>query len=255
LVMFGSLMGLVRSPGALVAGLVSLIAFSLFFSFIYWGFYRHQALWLVFLVSLYWIMSATGAKSKPRHPRRLQSLVGPASAIGSGLMIFLVALQVPKGFQAIADAALDRPPLSRSSEFAAFVSRRADLQDAIVIADPDFLLEPLPYYIRNRTYLMREERFGRFVRFTKNARLSLDLNDILVTAGKLRVQSGKPILILMAQRLDPARPAQVHNEGYNWQLHTTPEQVRAFLTSTQLLARFAPAVSDESFDVYLFDRP
>jgi hypothetical protein len=255
LVMFRSLMGLVRSPGALVAGLVSLIAFSLFFSFIYWGFYRHQALWLVFLVSLYWIMSATGAKSKPRHPRRLQSLVGPASAIGSGLMIFLVALQVPKGFQAIADAALDRPPLSRSSEFAAFVSRRADLQDAIVIADPDFLLEPLPYYIRNRTYLMREERFGRFVRFTKNARLSLDLDDILVTAGKLRVQSGKPILILMAQRLDPARPAQVHNEGYNWQLHTTPEQVRAFLTSTQLLARFAPAVSDESFDVYLFDRP
>jgi hypothetical protein len=254
-VMFGSLLGLVRSPGALVAGLVSLIAFSFFFVIIHTGFYRHQALWLVFLVSLYWIVSATGAKSEPRYPRRLQSLVGPASAVGSGLMVLLVVLQVPNGFRAIADAALDRPPVSGSSEFAALVSRRADLRDAIVIADPDFLLEPLPYYIRNRTYLMREERFGRVVRFTKNARLCLNLDDILATARKLRVESGKPVLILLAQRLDPARPTQLHNEGYNWQLHTTPEQVRGFLTSTQLLARFALAKKDESFDVYLFDRP
>jgi hypothetical protein len=255
LVMFGSLLGLVRSPGALVAGLVSLIAFSLFFVVIHVGWYRHQALWLVFLVSLYWIVSATGSKSAPRYPRRLQSLVGPASAVGSRLMVLLVALQLPNGFRAIADAALDRPPFSRSSEFAALVSRRADLQDAIVIADPDYLLEPLPYYIRNRTYLMREERFGRVVRFTKNARLSLNLDDILATAGKLRVESGKPVLILLAQRLDPARPTQLYNEGYNWELHTTPEQVRGFLASTQLIARFALAKTDESFDVYLFDRP
>jgi hypothetical protein len=102
---------------------------------------------------------------------------------------------------------------------------------------------------------MREERFGRVVRFTKNARLCLNLDDILATARKLRVESGKPVLILLAQRLDPARPTQLHNEGYNWQLHTTPEQVRGFLTSTQLLARFALAKKDESFDVYLFDRP
>src|SRR5262245_20941506 len=255
LLMFGSLLGLVRSPGALIAGLVSLIALSLFFVVIYPGSYRHQALWLVFLVSLYWIDCATGAKLAPGYPRRIQSLVEPVSAIGSGLMLFLVMLQVPNGFRAIADAAVGNPPLSRSSEFAALVSRRADLQDAIVIADPDFLLEPLPYYLTNRTYLMREQRFGSVVRWTKNARLSLNLDDILATARKLRIESGKPVLILLGQRLDPDQPAQIHNEGYNWQLRTTPAQVRSFLTSTQLLARFAIARSDESFGVFLFDRP
>ena len=226
LVMFGSLLGLVRSPGAFVAGLVSLIGLSLFFVLIYGGAYRHQALWLVFMLSLYWIVSETGAKSARCYPRQFQSLVGPATAVGTGLMVLLVALQLPKGVEAMADAVLDRPPLSRSSDFAELVSRRADLKDAIVIADPDFLLEPLPYYLPNRTYLMREERFGKVVRFTKNARLSLSLDDILATAERLRAESGKPILILLAQRLDADRPTQLHKEGYNWQLHTTPEQVR-----------------------------
>src|SRR6185312_9468532 len=45
LVMFGSLLGLMRSPGALIAGLTALVAFALFFAVVYVGYYRHEALW------------------------------------------------------------------------------------------------------------------------------------------------------------------------------------------------------------------
>jgi len=253
LIMFGCLLGLVRSPAAFVAGLAGLIGLSLFFVTFYGGSYRHQALWLAYLVSLYWIVLARGAEPGPHFPRRLGPIARPASAVGFALFVLLLALQIPGGMQAIADAALGRPPLSRSRDFAAFVSTRADLKDAIIIADPDFIVEPLAYYLPNRTYLMREERFGNVVRYTKNARRYLSLEDILATAGKLRAESGQPVLILLAHRLDPSRPGRNIREGYSWNFLVTPELVQRFLASTRLIARFAPAKTDESFDVYLFD--
>ena len=77
-----------------------------------------------------------------------------------------------------------------------------DLKNATIIADPDFLLEALPYYIGNPTYLMREQRFGNVTTFTKNALLNLDLDDILNVARKLNQERGEPVIILMAQTLD-----------------------------------------------------
>jgi hypothetical protein len=254
LVMFGSLLGLIRSPGAFIATLTALIALSLFFTIVYPGGYRHQALWLAFLLSMYWITRARKVESELRAPLCFKSLMGPASAIGSALMVLLVAIQVPSSVKAIADIALGSQPLSRARDLGAFVATHNDLQDAIIIADPDFLVEALPYYIHNPTYLMRERRFGNVVKFTNKARLSIDLGDILATARALRAESGKSVLILLYQKLDPSRP-QIYHEGFNWNLLTTPEQVRDFLASTRFLARFAPALSDESFDVYLFDQP
>jgi hypothetical protein len=252
LVMFGSLLGLIRSPGAFIAGLAALIALSLFSFNISWGAYRHEALWLVFLVSMYWITRARNVEAEPCVPVRFKPLAGPVSSIGSALMVLLVALQVPDGVKEIARSAFDYPPLSRARDFGALVAARSDLQDAIIIADPDFLLEALPYYINNRTYLMREQRFDNVSKFTMKARLSIDLGDILLTAKTLRAKSGKPIVILLQQSLDPSQP-QIYHEGYNWKLLTTPEQVRGFLTSTRLIARFAPASRDEGFDVYVLD--
>jgi hypothetical protein len=251
-VMFGSVLGLIRSPGAFIATLTALIALSLFFATVYGGEYRHQALWLVFLVSMYWITRARNTETELRIPARIKCLLGPASAVGSALMVLLVAIQAYSGVETITGNMFGGPPMSRARDLSALVTTRSDLQDAIIIAEPDFLLEALPYYIHNRTYFTREQRFGNVVKFTSKARLSIDLEDILATARTLRAASGKPILILLSEKLDPSQP-QIYYEGYNWKLSSTPEQVRDFLTSTRHLARFAPALSDESFDVYLLN--
>src|SRR5262249_3041028 len=253
LAMFGSLLGLIRSPGAFIAGLTALITLSLFFATIYPGGYRHHALWLVFLVSMYWITRANNNAIELRIPDRFKSLADPASAIGSTLMVLLLALQVYSGVSAVAGTAFGAPPWSRAHEFSAFVAGRSDLQDAIIIADPDVLVETLPYYIHNRTYLIRERRFGNVSKFTMKARLAIDLDDILATAKTLQAEKDKPILILLHQTLD-ASQSRIYYEVYNWSLLTTPEQVRHFLSSTRFIARFAPALTDESFDVYLFDQ-
>jgi hypothetical protein len=158
-------------------------------------------------------------------------------------------------FSVIADAAFNGMPQSRSRDFSYFLKDRPNLKDAIIIADPDYLLEALPYYIDTPLYLMREQRFDNVVTFTNKALLNLNLDDILNVAERLNRERGKPVVILMAQRLHPGQPAKVYREGYNWTLSATSDQVRRFLTSTQLLVHFGPASSDESFDVYLFAQP
>jgi hypothetical protein len=252
LIVLGSTLALVRSPGAFLAALAALVAFSFFFFVVSWGGYRHQGLWLFFLVSLYWIVQARGAATEPCIPVSWKSFVTQASAIGSAVMVLLVAQQVPAGLKEVALNLSGAPPRSRARDLGALIAARRDLQAAIIVADPDTLIEALPYYIDNRTYLLREQRFGNVIRFTSRARLSIELDDVLVTAKRLHSESGKPILILLHQQLDPTQP-RIYQEGYNWILRTTPEAVRNFLAATRIIAQFAPASTDESFGVYLLD--
>jgi hypothetical protein len=253
-IMFGSTLGLVRRRGAVLAAVAALIGFSLFFKIIYPGFYRHEALWLVFLISLYWIAGARSARRTadpaPLPTPRIQSV----SAIGSTLFLLLVALQAPTTILMVAEETGFGPPLSRSRDLAALITQRPELRDAVIIADPDYMLEPLPYYIANQTYLMREQRFGNVVKFTRHARLRLDLDDILADARRLHRDTGKPIVILLKQKIDPSQPSRAYREGLNWELVTTPAQVRAFQAATRHVAGFGPALSDESFEVYVFDQ-
>lgn len=250
LLIFGSTLGLVRRPSAFIAAMAGLVGFSMFFTFLYQGGYRHDALWLVFLISLYWIAGSKNQSKEIPLPVRLKPLVRPVSAIGFMLFLVMITLQVPKSLAEIYRAANQGLPLSRSRDLGILMKKHPELHDAIIVADPDFLVEPLSYYIQNQTYLMREQRFGNVVFFTNKARLQLSLDDILSNARSLHQETNRSVIILLNQRLNPSLSAQIYKEGYNWRLITTPEQVRTFQASTNLIESFAPASTDESFDVY-----
>jgi hypothetical protein len=248
IVLFGSTLGLVRIRGIFVAALATLIGFSVFFLFIYPGDYRHQALWLNFLICGYWIAAD---KSHPPEPVPVQPSLRRAAAIGTGLFVVLLAIQVPIGVTSVLAATRDGPPLSCSRDLGAFIHSRPDLKGAILIADPDFLLEALPYYVSNPTYLMREQRYGNVVVWTRQARLRLTLGDVLGTARRLQHETNKPVVILLGNPLDPLLPARVYHEAYTWEFSTTPEQELAFVGATQLIGSFPRARTNEHFDAYL----
>ena len=52
--------GLIGQPAALAAALTGLVALSVLFQIVYPGGYRHQGLFVVFLMTLYWIVLASG---------------------------------------------------------------------------------------------------------------------------------------------------------------------------------------------------
>jgi hypothetical protein len=246
-VLFASVAGLARRPAAVVASLVALVGLSVLFNFVYAGFYRHQGLWLIFLVAMYWIVGQGAAGDGIRGKGGLQGL-------GLACFAVLLLLQVAVGLQKTVPIALGSAPESRSRELAQLIRRSPELQNATILADPDYLVEALPYYLPNRTYLPREQRFGSVVHFTHKARLDLYLQDILDDARRLRRETGEPVVVLLHERLDPAVPVRAIHEGYNWRLWTSPGQVQTFLAATRRIARFEPVCcNDESYDVYVLD--
>ena len=249
--LFGSTLGLIRRPAIFLAALVTLAGMSVLFKFVYPGSYRHEALWLSFLIGCYWIATVKPSPADPPIPSGLRRLLLPVSTLGWTLFVVLVAIQVPIGCANVAGALRDGPPLSRSRDLGVLIRRRPDLRDAVLIAEPDYLLESLPYYMSNPTYLMREQRFGNVVTWTRKARLQLSLGDVLANARSLRSETNRPVLILMAHPLDPGERARVFREGYAWTFVAAPREARDFLAATQLIERFPKALVDESFDVYL----
>jgi hypothetical protein len=204
-------------------------------------------LFLVWLVAMYWL-AALGRGGEWPVRWRIAERIGSAARLGAAAFVALLALQLPDSFAAAAND-FAGIPASRSRDLGALL-RREHLLDATLIADPDVLLEPLPYYAPNPIFLLRERKFGSVARFTRHARVELSLGDMLADARTLRARTRRPVVILLHHGLDDSRPVTV-SEGYLGIFSATPEQVRAFRSETRKLATLAPATSDEIYDVYL----
>ena len=209
--MIGATFGLIERKGALLACLASLACLSVFFRLVYPGDYRHEATWLAFVIAMYWIC---WKPNRHLHPRAALDRNGRSFAlvrkVGFAFFLVLIGVQATLGFADLAFAAIVGTLESRSRDFAELVSRRPDLKDAILIGDPDYMLEPMHYYLPNRTYFVRERRYGDYVRFTRAARLELTLGDILDEARAIRASTGRPVAILLAWPLSEMNPARVY---------------------------------------------
>jgi hypothetical protein len=252
LVLVGPLLGLVRRPGAILSSLFVLATFSLFFAFVYRGAYRHEALFVVYLVAMYWIVLNGHGGSWPER-WRLEWITKPAAAFGSALFVVLLAFQIPR-VAALISADLRGIPASRAKDLGELLQRK-QLSQAIVVGDPEVFLEPLPYYAPNPIYLVRERRFGKVVRFTRHARLRLSLDELLADAQALQAASGRPVVIVLGNRVNPNAPPTETLHTMVQTTWTTPSMVRRFDAATQKLASFGPARSRETYDVYLLRRP
>jgi hypothetical protein len=250
--LIGVTFGLIERKGALLACLASLAGLSAFFLLVYPGDYRHEATWLTFVIAMYWICwkpnQSAREQAAPHKNARDFTLV---RRVGFAFLLVLLGVQATLGLADLAFATIVGTPESRSRDFAELVSRRPELKDAILIGDPDYMLEPMHYYLPNRTYLIREQRYGDTVRFTREARLDLTLGEILDKARAIHTSTGRPVAILLAWRLGDMDPARVYRESYVWTFSAPGDQIERFREATTLLAQFPKATSGESYDIYL----
>lgn len=239
--------GLARTPGGLAAGAAGLVGLSAFHNLLYPGSERHHALYLVLLLALHW-MAAAGGGGRWRTPPAPRII-----AAGQWLTLALFALQLPASGMALARAARGEV-FSHSRSLAALLATPA-LRDAVVIAQPDHLVEPLAYYrLANPIWIVRERRWGRTVRYTRDLRRDLSLDDLLAEARWLRARTGRRVVIAIGEPLDPAAPRRVIPDGYVTTFASDPRQVRAFQAAARRIARFTGSQSREDYDVYLLDR-
>lgn len=247
-----SVLGLVGRLPLFLAALVSLWVFSFFFSFFHPGAYRHEGLWLVFLVTLYWIRLRQELAKYPvtAVPGRWSRKALSAGLFGV-LPSFLVFGIVIAGDQIHLD--LEHPG-SGVKSVVELLKASANLRDAIIIAEPDYLVQTVPYYANNKTYLIREGRYGTTVIFTRRARLDLRLSDVLATARRLRAETGRPIVILIGHPLVTGGWEPISSFSFGWTFRYSDEELRSFEAATDHLASFWSAHSDENFEVFALRR-
>lgn len=245
-ILIGGLFGLIRSPAAFLSSLVAYAVLALLFHLVYYGFYRHQALLLVYVIVMYWLV-ARGRGGRWEGRGQLAARLPQVEAAGWLIFLFTVALQVVNSAAAL--GSLARYPYSHSRDLAD-VLKREGLENAVLIADPDMVLEPMPYYVDNPIYLMREQRWGPYVHFTRHVRTELNPDIFLADARALRARTGRPVVIALEHRLNPAKPRFRKTSVRVWLFSATPDQVLRFQAGTRKLASFGPAISDERYDVY-----
>jgi len=242
-----SCLGLVRRPAALAASIVSLIALKLFFYFVYFSSYRHEILFVIFLLSLYW-MVANGAGGTWRHRQWHDT----AQFIGTGIFLALLLVQTGRLLSPL-QMQVEGVPDSRSADVAALL-KRPELSKAIVMGDPDTMLEPLPYYADNPIWLLRQQRFGHVVPLSTKGRHELSMDEVLADAERLHRQTGRPIVFLSHLELQDRREERFPHMIFRDATTLRPNEVRHFLSSTRLVAKLWGAGSDEEYDVYVYPR-
>jgi hypothetical protein len=235
--------GLLPRPALLGAALAAQVGFGVLFSVIERGGYRHQGLFLVFIVCLYWLLLDTARRTiVPRAQR------GLFKAGACDLAFLLLSNVVITTKAAWADVRFER---SSVRALGAFLERSPAYRDAILVAEPDYLLEALPYYAENRMYLPRENRFGTTVSWTTATKAELSLGELLASARRLRAIDARPILMVLGH----GDVAESHPHGeirysYGRTFSWSEDELADFSRSTSRIVAFNAAYTDENFRVY-----
>jgi hypothetical protein len=230
----------------LLSALGGLWLTALFFQLIYRGFYRHQAIWIIFLITLYWFAFASREQSVQLGPaKKFRPLI--YSFYGAFAVLLVLHTGILKVYQGTAYE------ISKSRAFADLVRQSPDLRNALIVADPDHMAEAIPYYVDNDMYLARAGKFGKVATWSsRTSNLDLTLDDILVTARTLKKETGRPILIVLAYPVIAGEPQETHEltVAPGWRVRYDGDEAREFLAATRKLPLGATALL-ENFDVYL----
>ena len=239
-------LGFIRKPAALAAAFSALLLMKLFFVLVFPSSYRHELLYLAFLISLYWmVLNGAGGRWTDRPWMSSVELAGSwvfvaLLVVQTGLLYFPLKLEA------------EGTPYSRSADAAAII-RRPDFAGAIVMADPDTMVEPIAQYAPGHPlWFLRSHRFGAVVPLSRAGQRVLTLDDILADMRHLHDRTGRKVVFISKAELQPRH--QVFNAMYDDVTVIEPDAVERFKAATRQIASLRGAGSDESYDLYVYPR-
>jgi hypothetical protein len=142
-------------------------------------------------------------------------------------------------------------PQSRSRSLGEFINSRPDLRDAIVLGEPDFFVEALPYYAKVRMFNARENAyFVDRVHFTSINRQDFTLDQLIESARQVQRESTRPVVLAIGHALKPEGPF-VLAYGYGKVFRYSADSLLDFQRQVTPLASFTGSRSEEDFAAYL----
>jgi hypothetical protein len=242
-IFFLAILGLLGDPPLLFAALLGEVGLGVVFRLVYAGYYRHQGLFIIFIVFLYWLFIDW---RKRETVSKFTQIVFSIGLYGAILPLILAGIVNMRN-----TAWLDiRMEISSSKAFGDFLNTNATYRNAILIPEPDYLVESVPYYAKNPIYFPREQRFGDTVSWTTASAPELSLDQLLLSAREIQFCSGQRVLIVLGQiGFDFSRPGAMkysYNKIFSWDY----QSVNEFSDSTVLVADFNHAYDDENYQVF-----
>ena len=142
---------------------------------------------------------------------------------------------------------------SSSKRLAAIIAADPRLDRAIVIGEPETLMQSLPFYRENPVFLPQEGTFRNWIVVTEPRRHDCELGALLATAKELRARHQVPVILVLGWLLDGADRQSAYVGTFFEQTFTMTAAAREeFLRQTELLGRLRAApMTDENYDVFV----
>lgn len=228
------LFNLRRHPRAVIALIVAILGYEIFFRSIYTASLRHEGIVLFLIFAICWMESERVGDSK-----RIALGLLPLFAIQSLALPFLVHRDI-------------RHRESSSKAFAEFIRAHPRYDDAILMSEPDYLMESMPYYVTNPVFMPRQGEFTDHVYFGIGGRrrAAMTLRDLRQIASRLSCSAGVPVLLAIGYPDFPYKSTGVGEPLYRGLTFTWNAPDWVLLGGPRPVASFPQSVSDEFYRVY-----
>jgi hypothetical protein len=221
--------------------ITSILSFEILFSGIYPGALRHMGVVTFLIVAICWIAM--------RERKDADGLVTRRIAMGLLPVMLIQSIGLP--------VAVRRHlihPASSSKALGGFIRATPRLSNAILIGEPDYLMEALTYYVPNRVYMPRQHEYSKTVYFANDSaghQRDLTLGAVIDAADSLGCATRSPVLISIGYPEFPRQPTGLTRGAYNAAHFTwTAEDKKRLSTRASMLGDFEGATSEENYEVF-----
>jgi hypothetical protein len=245
-VLYCLLAGLLVRP--LYAGFlyIAIFSYNLFSSTIVGPNLRHQGVLFMFILMLYWI----GLIKQSKESKKYLSMMIIVYLVLAPLFVHQISFARKKIIEDV------HAEMSSGAALGKFINTNWQLRDAVIIGDPDYLLSTLVYYVKNRIYYVRDNKYGTYERYVKGSKEFVTLQDMWETAERIRDKEHFPVLILL-KHFDIPKHFNRSNDDYvvmgkyGKNFKTNLEEVLEFSRRTIKIAEFNHAFCDENYELFL----
>lgn len=205
---------------------------------------RHQGVIIGFTMALLW-MVLSGLKSG-RYP----GLFRAAKPLFFGILVVFLLPFLLKEIQINYTIVREEAAVEKSTAQAIgkYLTTNAQLYDAIIIGSPEYAIEPIAFYSKNRIYLVQEKTLRNFVRFSKEFEKPESLRQLLVAAEELYATHKVPIIIALGY----FGVAEDKAFGTIYRGPFVFDEIDKFKEKTIKLAEFNTSLGDENFQLFLY---
>lgn len=230
-----------RRPIHLIAMIITIVGFELLFRHVYSGSLRHEGVIAFLLFSICWLAAdARLERTDPAGRRRIALGLLPLFVVQSAALPFVARRYFFK-------------PASGSKAYGKFLASHPKYRDAILMGEPDYLMEAMPYYAPNRVYMPRQGEFHYRVYFDRGQKRiqDLTLTGLLTIADRVACANRSTVLLALGNTDIARKRAGRATLGYKGASFTWTDLERTLLRRrTTLVASFPVAISDESYHIF-----